>query len=297
MSFDINKLKSLSRGTLSLIKDSAQKSYNADDRFWKPTRDKAGNATAIIRILPSIREGKQPWAERWTYFVRGTGGIYSEVSLRTVGKSDPMAEYIATCWNSAETEEDKNKLRTAGLNKAHHEFISNILVIKDLANPENDGKVMLYKYGQKIYDMILDKAKDPLFEGDVGNINVTDWEEGCNFRLVVYTKDNRFPNYDKSTFDNPSPVGDEKRILELANQMYDLSEFDGPDSVKSREDLESRMKRVFGSKVSNITPNTQTYNTTEVSAPSTNAVSPKSDDELTPWETDENYFDNMLKDI
>ena len=38
-----------------------QKSYQ-DDRFWKPTVDKAGNGYAVLRFLPAAEGQELPWA-------------------------------------------------------------------------------------------------------------------------------------------------------------------------------------------------------------------------------------------
>lgn len=244
--FDISKLKSISASTLSTIAAKDSKPNYVDDRFWKPEQDpKTGEANAVIRFLPSIREGELPWVEKWSYFIKGPNGYYIETSLRTINKADPMAEYISQRWKACVTEADKNALRMAGLNKARHQYIANILVLNDPAHPENNGRVFLYSFGQKIYEMITDKAKAPVFPGDIGNINVTDWDQGANFRLRVFMKD-KFPCYDKSYFDNCSSIGDDQTIMRIADQMYDLGEFNDPANCKSYETLKARVNKVFG---------------------------------------------------
>lgn len=244
MKLDISKLKKISSSTLSTIAAKENKTSYVDDRFWKPELDSAGNGKAVIRILPSIREGELPWAEQWSYAVKGSGGWYIETSLRTVNKPDPMAEYIASRWKQAVTEADKQALRSAGLSKARHQYIANILVVNDPAHPENNGKVFLWRFGQKIFEMITDKAKPDAFDETQGNINVTDWDAGCNFRLIVYTQD-RFPRYDKSQFESQSSIGNDATIVSIADKMYDLGEFTDPSKLKDYDTLKARRDRVF----------------------------------------------------
>lgn len=244
MKLDISKLKKISSSTLSTLATKEAKNNYVDDRFWKPELDNAGNGRAVIRILPSIREGELPWVEQWSYAIKGPAGWYIETSLRTINKPDPMAEYIASRWKQAITEADKQALRSAGLSKARHQYIANILVVNDPAHPENNGKVFLWRFGQKIFEMITDKAKPDAFDETQGNINVTDWDAGCNFRLMVYTQD-KFPRYDKSSFEAQSSIGDDATIVAIADKMYDLGEFSDPAKLKDYDTLKARRDRVF----------------------------------------------------
>lgn len=318
MTFDVSQLKSISNSTLSTLaaKETTRSNYN-DERFWTPTRDSAGNARAIIRILPSIRQGELPWAEQWSYAIKGPGGWYIETSRRTINQPDPMAEYIAERWRSAQTESDKAALRTAGLSKARHTYIANILVVNDPEHPENNGQVRLWRFGQKIYEMITDKAKPDPFDETNGGINVTDWDAGCNFKLIVYTVD-KFPRYDKSSFAEQSAIGNDEQIVAIADKMYDLGEFTSADKVKSYDELKSRVDRVFGLTTNRneseavptafvsqsapsmtssasvvkpvITPNPST-------TPKQPTVSSSPNEQQVPWSADDIDFDSLLKDL
>lgn len=321
MSFDISKLKTISNSTLSTLaaKENSRTSY-VDDRFWKSTRDAAGNARAIIRILPSIRAGELPWAEQWSYAIHGPKGWYIETSRRTINQPDPMAEYIAEKWRNAHTDADKAALRSAGLTKARHTYIANILVISDPDHPENNGKVKLWRFGQKIYEMITDKAKPDPFDETKGGVNVTDWDTGCNFKMLVHTID-KFPRYDKCSFDVSSPVCSDEQIVRIADQMYDLSEFTDPNKIKSYDELKDRVNRVFGvgsldgqfestprpasSAPSMAAPSFNEHAQSSI-APSQPVVPPvvapavtpaASESSGAPWEEPDIDFDALLKDI
>ena len=45
-------------------------------------------------------------------------------------------------------------------------YISNIMVVKDPANPQNEGGVFLYKFGKKIFDKLM-SAMQPEFEDEL----------------------------------------------------------------------------------------------------------------------------------
>lgn len=222
--------------------ETSQKSYE-DTRFWKPERDKAGNATATIRFLARTEGDELPWVKIWSHGFKGpTGRWYIENSLTTIGKPDPVGELNMRLWNA--TDDDKSPERKQARDqKRKLSYVSNILVINDPKHPENNGKVFLFKYGKKIFDKIMDKAR-PTFE-DEDPVNVFDYWEGANFKLRMKMVD-KYPNYDTSEFESVSPVADsDEEILEIVNQQYKLSEFLDPKNFKSYDELKAKLESVL----------------------------------------------------
>jgi hypothetical protein len=228
---------------------SNKKSYE-DTRFWKPERDKAGNASATIRFLARTEGDELPWVKVFSHGFKGpTGMWYIENSLTTIGKADPVSELNMRLWNSTEDDNSPER-KQARAQKRKLNYVSNILVVNDPKHPENNGKVFLFKYGKKIHDKIMDKAR-PTFE-DEDPVNVFDYWEGANFKLRMKTVDG-YPNYDSSEFEPVSAVADsDEEILEVANQQYKLSEFVDPSNFKSYDELKTKLERVLsGSTVTN----------------------------------------------
>jgi len=216
-----------------------KKSYK-DDRFWKLEADKAGNATAVIRFLPRHQEDELPWVKVWNHGFQGpTGKWYIENSLTTIGKDDPVSELNSRLWNSG-IDSDKDVARKQ---KRRLQYTANILVISDPKHPENEGQVFLFKFGKKIFDKLMDKAK-PTFE-DEDPINVFDLWEGANFKLRM-RKVEGYPNYDQSTFSEPCPVADnDEDILAVVNKQYALKEFLDPANFKSYDELSKKLQSVL----------------------------------------------------
>ena len=224
------------------IANPGQQSKNnyEDDRIWKPTPDKAGNATATIRFLPKHPDDELPWVKVFSHGFQGPGGRwYIENSLTTLGESDPVGELNSKLWNSG-VEANKEIARKQ---KRRLHFYSNVLVIADPANPENEGKVMLFRYGKRIFDKIMDKAK-PTFE-DEKPVNVFDLWEGASFKLRM-KKVEGYPNYDSSSFSDPAPVApSDEAILEIVNKQYRLAEFLERKNFKSYEELKTKLDQVL----------------------------------------------------
>jgi len=213
-----------------------------DDRFWKPTRDKAGNGFAVIRFLPAQEGEDLPWVRYWDHGFKGPTGLwYIENSLTSIGQQDPVSEMNSVLWNSGR-DEDKAIARER---KRRLHYVSNVLVISDPSNPENEGKVFLYKFGKKIFDKVMD-VMQPQF-ADEEPVNPYDFWEGADFKVKI-RKVEGWINYDKSEFSAPSALhgGDDERIEEVYNKLYSLQDFMKPENYKSYDELKLKLNRVLG---------------------------------------------------
>ena len=214
-----------------------------DNRFWKPEVDKAGNGYAVIRFLPTpSADGDEgtPYVRIWDHGFQGPNGWYIEKSLTTLGQKDPVSEYNSQLWNSG-IEANKELVRKY---KRRLSFISNIYVVKDPAHPENEGKVMLFKYGKKIWDKI-ELAMNPEFE-DEKKINPFDLWEGANFKLKI-RKVEGYRNYDKSEFEDASPLmNDDDELESIWKQEHALQPFLDPKEFKSYDELKARLNKSLG---------------------------------------------------
>ena len=246
MSFaSLKKQSNLGSLTAKLVKEVEKvnnSSSGGDERLWKPELDKSGNGFAVIRFLPAPDKEEIPWAKLYTHAFQGPGGWYIENSLTTVGGKDPVSDYNRELWNSG-NESDKDTVRKQ---KRKLSYYSNIYVVKDPTNPQNEGKVFLFKYGKKIFDKVME-AMQPEFE-DETPINPFDFWQGANFKLKIVKKDG-FWNYDKSEFDSLAPLLDDDDALEaIWKKEYSLAAVTAADQFKSYEDLERRLKYVLGKK-------------------------------------------------
>ena len=211
-----------------------------DERFWKAELDKSGSGYAVIRFLPSPENQDMPYVRVFNHGFQGPGGWYIENSLTTIGQKDPLAEYNSTLWNSG-IEANKEIARKQ---KRRLTYFSNIYVVEDKANPQNEGKVFLFRYGKKIFDMISSMA-NPEFE-DETQVDVFNLWDGANFKLKIRKVDG-FSNYDKSEFVTSAALfDDEAKLEETWNSQHSLTEFVGEDKFKSYEDLKSRLDIVLG---------------------------------------------------
>jgi len=241
MSFaDLKRKSQNSFATLTKELEKANSNSSSDERFWKPSVDAAGNGYAVIRFLPAPDGEELPFVKLYSHAFQGDGGWYIENSLTTLGGKDPVGEVNRKLWNSGR---DSDK-ETARKQKRKLSYYSNIYVVSDKANPENEGKVFLYKYGKKIFDKLM-AAAQPEFE-DETPVNPFDLWEGANFKLKI-TNVAGYWNYDKSEFAAPAALNADDSVLEnLWRQAHSLQEFVTPSNFKTYEELEERLNLVLG---------------------------------------------------
>ena len=215
-----------------------------DERLWKPEVDKAGNGYAVIRFLPAPEGEDLPWAQVWSHAFQGPGGWYIENSLTTLGKKDPVSELNRELWNSG-ADSDKEIARKQ---KRKLSYYSNIYVVKDPANPSNEGRVFLYKFGKKIFDKITE-AMQPAF-ADETPINPFDLWKGADFKVKI-RKVEGYWNYDKSEFDAPSTLGDmdDNDLEAVWKKEYSLASFTADDQFKTYAELKGRLDTVLRNKL------------------------------------------------
>ncbi len=236
-----NRSKSLDKLN-SQLSQIAQKSYSDpnEGKFWKPSRDKAGNGFAIIRFLPAPGNEDMPFVRLWDHGFQGPTGLwYIENSLTTIGKDDPVSELNSKLWNTG-VDADKEQARKQ---KRRLHYIANIYVIKDSGNPDNDGKVFLFKFGKKIFDKLND-LMNPQFE-DEKPINPFDLWEGASFRLKIRQFEG-YANYDKSEFDGPAPLfEDDEKLERVWKDEHSLQEIIHEKHFKPYAELKAKLHRVL----------------------------------------------------
>ena len=246
MSFsDLKKQSKLGSLTEKLVKEVEKmnnSSSNKDERLWSLTVDKAQNGYAVIRFLPAPDGEDLPFVKLYSHAFQGTGGWLIDSCLTTLNQKCPVCEHNSGLWNSGM---DSNK-EVARKQKRKLNYVSNIYVVKDPANPDNEGKVFLFKYGKKIFDK-LTTAMQPEFE-DESPIDPFDFWQGANFKLKAKNVAG-YRNYDSSEFSAQGALlNDDDDMEAIWKKQYSLAEFLAPDQFKSYEELKVRLDSVLGGK-------------------------------------------------
>lgn len=226
---------------------TTKKTFEKDENLWKPTKDKAGNAAAIIRFLPSKNIDDLPFVRMYKHNFQdaGTKRWYIENSLTTIGGQDMVSTINKELWNTG----IKENKELSSLRKRKLTYIANILVIKDLGNPENNGKVMKYAFGAKIFEKIQ-AAMNPSEDLGEEPISVFCPINGADFLLKMqFNESTKQFNYDASKFNSKKPISnDDDTIEEILSRCFDVTLEIAPDKFKTEKELADKFLWVTGQK-------------------------------------------------
>jgi hypothetical protein len=251
----LNKLKNSNQDQLRKLTEAVSKlnspsERTTDEDYWTPTVDKVGNGSAIIRWLPPVEDEEDYFVKYYDYsFQHENGRWYIEKSLRTFGEPDPVYTLNGKLYRESDNK-DSPQRKQASAQKQRQNFVSNILVIKDPGNPENNGKVFKFRYGKKLYDKwqeqvfppIDDLTDKPMWEA----CNPFDLFNGKDFYIRI-RQVSGFRNYDQSSFGEVRPVSEDEDELEaILAQLHPLKPLVDRANYKTYEELEKRLNYVLG---------------------------------------------------
>ena len=229
--------------TKKKMKTEKENSKKGDERFWNLKREKGTEeGTALIRFLPDA--DKIPYVMLFHHFVKyiseeGSESIYAGTCLTSIGKDCPICNLNKRYWNSGH-ESDKEIARGRKRKKT---YISNILVIDDKGNPENNGKVFLFSYGATIFE----KIENQVFPKNDFDEPITVWDfyEGANF-ILQSTKKDGYVNYDNSKFTKVGPIAKtDEEIEAIWNKTVSLSEFIDETKMDNYEQIKEKLSGIF----------------------------------------------------
>lgn len=239
------------------MNNMGKKTYEDEGKIanlFQPKLKEDGTYDAIIRFLPSP-DTDLPFVLVYNHSYQQNGKWMIENCPISIGKKCPICENASKLWNSGH-KDDSTKSRFKKFSA-----YSNILVVKDPQNPDNEGKVFVFRYGKKMFELIKSKMM-PSSDLDEA-IKVFDWEQGANFKLKIRSKKIKFgngdekvvPNYDSSEFSTVSPVGTPEYMDQIDALLHPLKPvLDDGKRYKSFEQLSARLATVEGLAVQDDEP-------------------------------------------
>jgi len=225
-----------------------KKEYKKDERFYTPDKEKDGTFQGTIRFLPPKTKSGLPVVKVYNHNFDFNGKYINENCPTTIGKECPICKANGELWNSGKQDLARHRKRKIT-------YFSNIIVVKDAKNEKNEGKVFLFRYGEKIHNIIMEAIAPS--DKDEKPINVFDYLKGCDFKLNLYVeevlnkisnKKDVFTQFDKCKFRNSSELfdGNEEKILKVHEQIYELDDFINPSNFKTYEEIDARFQKVLG---------------------------------------------------
>ena len=203
------------------IKNALQKNSNQSS-YRDILKTEVGNAYTV-RLIPNIKDPSKSffhyYSVGWTSFA--TGQYISYLSPATFGERDPVLEAkYRILRNDSEDEELKKKASSVIRSE---KWLVNSYVVKDPKTPENEGKVMIVRYGKQLHKIIMDAIEGEGSE-DFGPRIFDLTSNGCNF-IIKVEKQGDYPTYVSSKFTMPKSIEnlDDSKIDTVYNSAIDLT--------------------------------------------------------------------------
>ena len=244
------------------LNDSNKSQGVIDERFYKLARDENDNGAAVIRFLPDpdgIPFIKMIQIAANDGFNRR---FCNEWSPQTIGLPDPFNEKFFEEWNKGNKEEAKRFGRK-------FRYIANIKIVKDPANPSNNGKIFLLDMSPSLFEKIKNAADPSESERALGAepMEVFNPIKGHNFLLKINKGSNGFFTYENSRFDNKVTSvykSEEEYLKDIIENGYKLSEFLKPENFLSYDELKKKLAWYIGEDTTNTTDTESTTVSEEV---------------------------------
>jgi hypothetical protein len=170
-------------------------SGNEKDDFYKPYPEngKDGVYKSLIRFIPNSENPAKSKIHKYYVYLKdpSSGDGFSADCPSTVGKKSILKDIFWKLKNShsaADQELAKSFSRK-------EDYYSLIQIIQDKNNPEIEGKIMIFKFGRKINDMLEAQLQPEygtpcnpydLFEGKEFSLNVRKVGEWNNYDLCSF---------------------------------------------------------------------------------------------------------------
>ena len=206
---------------------------SSEDKSSGPSnilRTEPGNSYTV-RLLPFAGDPSKTffhyYQHGWNSFA--TGQYVNAVSPQTFGDRDPIGEARYKLYRGDDTE----KAMASKIMRSE-KWLANAYVVNDPVNPDNNGKVMILRYGKQLHKVIA-SAIDGEDSKDLGARIFDLSPNGCNLKIVV-EKQGDYPTYVSSKFSFPSEVPgmDDDKAKTVSNNTHKLDEIF---TIKSYDEL------------------------------------------------------------
>ena len=244
---------------------------------------KVGN-TYTVRLLPYAKDPSKTffhfYNHGWNSYA--TGQYVQTLSPQTFGERDPIAEERFRVLRTG-SEEEKEKMQAI---RRLEKWLVNIYVVDDPANPDNNGKVKILRYGKQLQKIITEAIEGEDAE-EFGPRIFDLGPDGVNFKIKVEQQGD-FPTYVSSRFTTAGKINlNEDEQKDLYDKGFDLTEVF---TLKSYDDLKNMLNEHYYCK-------TEEESTPVVSTPTPSETPVEPEPVAVGNDTVEEDIDDLLKDL
>lgn len=242
-----NTWETLQKNVVQNIKIQKEKKDYNDPRVWKITKDENDRGSALIRLLPDPEN--VPYVVLYNHSfssydpTKKKARWFIENSPETIKLPSPASELWSALFNYKENPE-KGKAESKAFNRKISYF-SNIKVLKDPGNPQNNGSIKIWSYGTRMFEKFL-AANEPTKEELELGVKPKDlWNPIKGNSVLLKTKmgSNKIPTFDDTTIEESSSIykSNAEGVNDIMTNGHKLNELISPEAFTSYEELVDKM--------------------------------------------------------
>jgi hypothetical protein len=205
-----------------------------DELLYKPYPEvgKDGVYKSLIRFIPNVSNPKKSKIHQFYVWLKdpSDGSNMKALCPSTVGKKSILKDIFWKLKNSPSAKDQD----IAKAFSRKEDYYSLIQVVKDTNRPELEGKIMVFKFGRKVNDMIEQQIKPEygtpsnpydLFEGKNFGVHVRKVGEWNNYDLCSFVGDKMPLTIGEETLEKTTE-GRSKVVEYLKTGPQDLEKYD-----------------------------------------------------------------------
>jgi hypothetical protein len=213
---------------------SAMSEQRSGGSFKDILKTEVGNSY-LVRLIPNVDDITSTIYHYYNHGWRSlaTGQYVSCQCPTTQGNRCPICEERVRLYRG--DEDDKKNAKLLGRKE---QWITNVIVVDDPVNPENNGTIKILRYGKQL-DKIIHDATEGIDKDEFGARIFDLSEDGCNLRIMVEKNDGGYPTYVSSKFLRESAISGmtEKKIEDTYENLFDLSKVFETKSLEEVQDI------------------------------------------------------------
>ena len=201
------------------IKEAISKKSNGGESSFRDFLKLEIGKTYIVRLVPNIQNPERTFFHYFHHLWNSvvTNELVSVLCPATYGERCPIDEYRSKVYRT----QDKNEIEKIKPIKRNENWLTNVYVVKDPTNPDNQGQIKILRYGKQL-DKVITDAISGDDSADFGAKIFDLSEKGCNLRIKVETNEGGYPTYVSSKFTNPAALEGSPDTEELYKSIKPL---------------------------------------------------------------------------
>ena len=172
------------------IKEAISKKSNGGESSFRDFLKLEIGKTYIVRLVPNIQNPERTFFHYFHHLWNSvvTNELVSVLCPATYGERCPIDEYRSKVYRT----QDKNEIEKIKPIKRNENWLTNVYVVKDPTNPDNQGQIKILRYGKQL-DKVITDAISGDDSADFGAKIFDLSEKGCNLRIKVETNEGGYP--------------------------------------------------------------------------------------------------------